>query len=95
LKETFDYIFLCGVFNLKVNGIDETIKNVLKMLFEHCGTALAFSALSADCRKKDFELHYVDIQEIVKFAKTELSPNAVIRQGRVPDDFTLFIYKSD
>jgi 2-polyprenyl-3-methyl-5-hydroxy-6-metoxy-1,4-benzoquinol methylase len=93
LNEDFDYIFLCGVFNLKVSGLDETIRKVLKMLFERCSTAVAFNALSAQCRKKDFELHYVDPQEILAFAKRELSPQAEIRQGRVPDDFTLFIWQ--
>ncbi len=95
LIEDFDYIFLCGVFNLKVKGLDETIKNVLKMLFQRCNNALAFNALSADCTRKDFELHYADPQEMLEFAKNELSPHAVIRQGRVPDDFILFVYKKD
>ncbi len=93
LNEDFDYIFLCGVFNLKVSGLDETIRKVLKMLFERCSTALAFNALSAHSRKKDFELNYIDPQEILEFAKGELSPHAEIRQGRVPDDFKMFVYK--
>jgi SAM-dependent methyltransferase len=93
LKEDFDYIFLCGVFNLKIKGLEKTIKKVLKRLFKDCKVALAFNALSAHCSKKSFELHYLDPDKMLEFAKEELSPNALVRQGRVPDDFTMFVYK--
>ncbi len=29
LSEDFDYIFLCGVFNLKVEGLEQTIKDII------------------------------------------------------------------
>lgn len=93
LKEDFDYIFLCGVFNLKVAGIDETIRNVLKMLFEHCNIALAFNALSNHSINKDFQLHYVSPEEILQFAFRELSPHAFLKAGGNADDFTMFVYK--
>ncbi|HWR57482.1 MAG TPA: class I SAM-dependent methyltransferase, partial [Thermodesulfovibrionales bacterium] len=47
LNEDFDYIFLCGVFNLKVQKIDRLIRSTLRELFGHCRIGLAFSALSA------------------------------------------------
>lgn len=95
LNEDFDYIFLCGVFNLKVLGIDETVRNVLKMLFEHCNIALAFNALSDHCLNKDFQLHYVSPEEILQFISKELSPHAFIKEGGNADDFTLFVYKKE
>ena len=33
----YDYIFICGVFNLNVPGVDEDMKNALVKLFS--GTA--------------------------------------------------------
>ena len=95
LNEYFDYIFLCGVFNLKVAGIDETVRNVLKMLFEHCNIALAFNALSDHSLDKDFQLHYVSPEEILQFALKELSLRAFIKEGVNSDDFTMFVYKKE
>ncbi len=93
LDEDFDFIFLCGVFNLKVEGIDETIKKTLVRLFQHCGTALAFNALSSHDPEKDFELHYVSPEEIFTFTMKNLSPNVSLRHDRIMYDFTIFVYR--
>ncbi len=93
LDEDFDYIFLCGVFNLKVQGLDQTIKNVLTRLFSHCRLALVFNALSAHNPVKDFELNYVYPEDIVEFISKNISPIVALRQDRIPYDFTIFIYK--
>jgi len=93
LEEYFDYIFLCGVFNLKLQGLDETIKEILKKLFDRCSIALAFNALSTHNPKKDFELHYVQPEEIVAFALKNLSPYVALRHDRLSYDFIMFVYK--
>ena len=93
LDEDFDFIFLCGVFNLKVEGIDETIKKTLARLFQHCGRALAFNALSSHDPEKDFELHYVSPEEIFTFTMKNLSPNVFLRHDRIMYDFTIFVYR--
>ncbi|MEN8265260.1 MAG: class I SAM-dependent methyltransferase [Nitrospirota bacterium] len=92
LDEDFDHIFLCGVFNLKVQGIDGLIKKVLTTLFNHCRKTLAFNALSSLEPAKDFQLNYIAHEDIIEFAVKNLSPNVVLRQGRIPYDFTLFVY---
>ncbi|MBI4682398.1 MAG: class I SAM-dependent methyltransferase [Nitrospirae bacterium] len=91
LKEDFDYIFLCAVFNLNIERLDDTIQNVLKKLFDHCRTALAFNALSAHDPNKDFQLHYVYPEDLLEFALKNLSPYAALKQGRIPYDFTVFV----
>lgn len=93
LTEEFDYIFLCGVFNLRIQGLDETIKNTLTKLFSSCGIALAFNALSAYNPRKDFELHYVYPEEMISFAAKNLSPHISLRHDRMNYDFTMFVYK--
>jgi SAM-dependent methyltransferase len=93
LDEDFDYVFLCGVFNLRLKGIDDTIKYSLKKLFSHCRISLAFNALSAHNPKKDFELHYVSPGDILAFAVRELSPFVAIRHDRITYDFTMFVYR--
>jgi SAM-dependent methyltransferase len=89
LTEEFDYIFLCGVFNLKIPGIDKTIRTVLKKLFERCRSTLVFNGLSADDPRKAFDLHYVSPGDMVEFAIQNLS----LRQGSIPYDILLFVDK--
>ncbi|MBI5073764.1 MAG: class I SAM-dependent methyltransferase [Nitrospirae bacterium] len=93
LDEDFDYIFLCGVFNLKISGLDEIIAKTLASLFRHCRLGLAFNALSALNPRKDFELHYTSPEELFSFAVKTLSPYVALRHDRMFYDFTLFIYK--
>jgi SAM-dependent methyltransferase len=93
LDEDFDYIFLCGVFNLQVEGIDETVKNTLTKLFKRCRKALAFNALSLYEPKKDFELHYISPGDILDFTVRNLSPFVSLRHDRIPYDFTMFVYR--
>lgn len=92
-KEEFDFIFLCGVFNLKFCGIEEYIRSTLIKLFKQCKKALAFNALSDYNPKKDFELSYLKPDEFLSFAIRNLSPFVVLRHDRIPYDFTLFIYR--
>jgi SAM-dependent methyltransferase len=93
LDEDFDFIFLCGVFNLRVEGLDEVIKDTLIKLFARCRIGLAFNALSAHNPKKDFELHYTSPEELFSFAVRNLSPYVSLRHDRMYYDFTLFIYR--
>jgi len=94
IDEDFDYIFLCGVFNLRIAGLDEIIKRTLRKLFQHCRRGLAFNALSALNPKKDFELYYTSPDELFNFAVKTLSPYVALRHDRMFYDFNLFIYKS-
>jgi SAM-dependent methyltransferase len=93
LDEDFDYIFLCGVFNLRVEGVEELIMYSLKKLFSRCKAGLAFNAPSSHNPKKDFEMHYVSPEELSAFALRDLSPFVSVRQGRIPYEFTMFVYK--
>ena len=93
LNEDFDYIFLCGVFNLKVQGIQETIRKTLTTLFPRCRRGMAFNGLSSLTPQKDFELHYLAPEEMLSFAVENLSPFVSLRHDRFSHDVTLFIYR--
>ncbi len=92
LVEFYDYIFICGVFNLRVPGVQDDLRNALITLFKHCNKALALNALSSHTPTKDVELNYTSPEEIMKFAMENLSPSVALRHDRIPNDFTLFIY---
>jgi SAM-dependent methyltransferase len=49
----YDYIFICGVFNLEVPGVDDDMKNALVTLFKHCNKGLALNALSSHAPIRD------------------------------------------
>lgn len=93
INEDFDYIFICGVFNLRVEGLEQTIKDSLIKLFRHCRIALAFNGLSALNPKKDFELYYSSPSDLLEFAVKNLSPHVSIRHDRMNYDFVMFVYK--
>jgi len=90
----YDYIFICGVFNLNVPGVDDDMKNALTTLFRHCNKGLALSALSSHTPTIDPELHFTSPEETVKFAIENLSPSVTLRHDRIPNDFTLYVYTS-
>ncbi|GBE40590.1 MAG TPA: class I SAM-dependent methyltransferase [Nitrospirae bacterium] len=95
MDEEFDYIFLCGVFNLKLKDLDKTVKNVLKRLFLCCRKALAFNALSSENPKKSVELNYLSQDEMIDFARTNLSPHVSLAKEKIPYDFTMFVRKEE
>jgi SAM-dependent methyltransferase len=92
LEGFYDYIVICGVFNLQVPGVDDDIKNALVNLFKHCNKGLAFNALSSHMPIKDPELHFTSPEEMVKFSIENLSPSVALRHDRIQNDFTLFVY---
>src|SRR3990172_7483217 len=94
LEKFYDYIFICGVFNLRVPEVENDIKNALVNLFKHCNKGLALNALSSHTPVKDVELNYTSPEDMVKFALENLSPSVALRHDRIPDDFTLFVYAS-
>ena len=94
LEGYYDYIFICGVFNLRVPGVQDDLRNALITLFKHCSKALALNALSSHTPTKDIELNYTSPEDTVRFAIENLSPSVFLRHDRIPDDFTLFIYTS-
>lgn len=92
LEGFFDYIFICGVFNLNVPGVEDDMKNALVTLFKHCNKGLALSALSSHTPVKDPELHFTSPEEMLKFSLENLSPSVALRHDRIQNDFTLYVY---
>ncbi|MEJ2183916.1 MAG: class I SAM-dependent methyltransferase [Nitrospirota bacterium] len=91
--EDFDYIFICGVFNNRVEGATESMMNVMRRLFPRARKALAVTALSSEDPRKQRDLNYVSPAELTRFALAELTPFVTLRHDRIPWDFTMFLYK--
>jgi SAM-dependent methyltransferase len=94
LGEAYDYIFLCGVFNNRVESVEESFRNVLSRLYRHARLGMAANALSSLAKSKAVELNYTDPCELAAFAMENLSPYVNLRHDRLAGDFTLFIYRN-
>jgi SAM-dependent methyltransferase len=92
--EAFDYVFLCGVFNNRVEGATETMMKVVSTLFKHTKVGLALNAISSHSPKRDVEINYVRPEDTLGFALKYLTPHVILRHDRVPHDFTMFLYKN-
>jgi hypothetical protein len=91
LGREFDVVVACGVFNLRIGGIQETVESVLPLLFGCAREALHANFLTARAPQGDIELHYVDPARLLAFARERLSPGATVREDLHPDDVFLSV----
>jgi SAM-dependent methyltransferase len=87
----FDIIFICGVFNLRIADIEESMKNTLKKLFKLCREALHVNLLSYYIQQRSLELFYVKPEEILHYAITELSRHVTLMHEK--EDIFLSVYR--
>jgi len=92
LGGSFDYVVICGVFNLNVPGVAEDMKEALVTLFKRCNKGLALNCLSSHASEMDPKWHYTSPEEMVRFTLEKLSPYLALRHDRIPEDFTLYVY---
>jgi len=88
----FDITFVCGVFNLRIAGIEESMKHILRKLFRLCTEALHVNLLTSYIPQKSVELFYVKPEEILNFAITELSRSVALQHTK--EDIFLSVYRS-
>jgi SAM-dependent methyltransferase len=89
----FNVIIICGVFNLRIAGIEESMNRCLKRLFGICREVLHFNSLSYNIPQRNVELHYVKPEELLRFVRNELSDSVVFRDDIVKGDIFLSVYK--
>ena len=92
IDRQFDIVFVCGVFNLRIAGIEESMKAVLKKLFGLSREAMHVNLLTHYIPQRNIELFYVKPEEILEFVIGELSPAVTLRH--VQEDIFLSIYRS-
>ena len=87
----FDVIVACGVFNLRIAGIEESSRHILKKLFGLCREAMHVNFLTYDTPQRSVELFYVKPEEIQQFAIAELSPKVTLTYDK--EDIFLSIFR--
>ena len=87
----FDVIFICGVFNLRVAGVEDSMKDVLRKLFRLCTGSLHINLLTYYIPQRSVELFYVKPEEILRLAVSELSKSVTLRH--IGEDIFLSLYR--
>lgn len=91
LARRFDVVVACGVFNLRIGGIAEAVRGGLRTLWALTGGELHVNFLSSRVPRRELELHYLDPDELARFARDELSPGAQVREDLFPGDLFLAV----
>ncbi|MCX7794366.1 MAG: class I SAM-dependent methyltransferase [Thermodesulfovibrionales bacterium] len=68
LGENFDFIIICGVFNLRIEGVKDAALKCIEKLFNHTERTLLFNCPSIYAKNKDRELIYYDPRELLDLA---------------------------
>lgn len=90
LDLTFDVIVAIGVFNLRIAGIEESMKCLLKKLFPLCREALHANFLTYYTPSRNVELFYVKPEELLTFTLAEISSHVTLRHRG--EDIFLSVY---
>jgi SAM-dependent methyltransferase len=91
-NRNFDIIFACGVFNLRISGIEESMQHLLKKLFSLCNDALHVNLLTSYVPNKSIELFYSKPEELLTFTIAEISCSVTLVHSK--KDIFLSVYRS-
>jgi SAM-dependent methyltransferase len=89
----FDYSFLSGVFNIKVQDNWAYMKAVLQQVLRQTKKAVAFNALNAESGLKESDRFLVLPKELVSFGRSLGVKKAHLMDHYHHLDLTLFLYK--
>ncbi len=87
----FDVIVSIGVFNLRIAGVEESVKEILEKLFSLCGESLHVNFLTSHVARRNVELFYVTPEDILRFVIAEISPRVVLDHRE--EDIYLSVYR--
>jgi SAM-dependent methyltransferase len=91
--QPFDYVVASGLFGLAAKDARRRIRPTLERLFENTRVGLAVNFLSAAAPRRSAARLYVDPAELLGFA-LQLTPSVRLDHTYMPNDFTLFLYRS-
>src|SRR5690606_5180668 len=91
--EPYDYAVASGIFGLDAAGTRERIRPTLERMFEWSRVGIAVNFLSGRSPAPARERVYVDPGEALSMA-LEITPAACLDHAYLPNDFTIFLYKT-
>lgn len=99
-SSSFDYVFVSGVFNNKIDDNSGFWRKTILRLFDIARVGLAFNMLSTYVDYNDPTLYYEDPCAVFRFLKENVSPYVSIRHDYLPREdsypyeFTSFVRKT-
>lgn len=87
----FDYILSSGAFNIDFGNNLSAVKWTLQLMIEHCIEGVAINFLSTSDSERDPMFYHYDPQLMLEYAQS-ISMRAELREGYLPNDFTLYLY---
>jgi SAM-dependent methyltransferase len=95
----FDFVFVSGVFNNRIQDNWNFFRETIACLFEMTRVGLAFNCMSTYVDYKEEGLYYIEPQKVFHFLKTEVTPFVTIRNdyyvkpGVLPFDFSVYAFR--
>jgi SAM-dependent methyltransferase len=90
---SFDYVVASGIFGLMSENAEERILPTIKRMFSWCRVGTAVNLLSNRTSRQAQHCLYVDPAKILSQAM-ELTPSVELKHSYLPNDFTLYLYKT-
>ncbi len=91
-KEEFDFVIICGVFNINVLGVKDSAFRAVRKLFFNTKKALLFNCPSIYSRRKDLTLLYYDPVEVLSLALS-ITENVNLYHNLIEGDIFLILYR--
>jgi ubiquinone/menaquinone biosynthesis C-methylase UbiE len=92
LTDMYDYIFVSGTFNVRIDNAESQYFEMLRKLFVHAHHGIAFNMLDIQSHQSDDTYVAYDRDMVVAFCKT-LTPHVTFIDGYLPWDFTVYMYR--
>lgn len=97
-EETFDYVFVSGVFNNRIEDNWFFFSATIQKLFAIAGKGVAFNLMSSHVDYYDDGLWYVEPEKVFGFIKgltpyVSIRNDYVVKETIVPFEFAVYAYK--
>lgn len=90
-RETFDYVVMSGIFNIRVNDNTLFARRLLTKSFELCKVGVGANFITKYVDFEDDFLYYASPEEVFAFCKG-LTKWVTLKHDYYPWEFTLFMY---
>lgn len=96
--ERFDFIFVSGVFNNKMQDNTAFFRSTVTALFARTEKALAFNLMTDCVDYQDKNIWYTKIGDIVNFLKTvtpylSVRNDYLLKPGSIPFEYAVYAYR--
>ncbi len=91
LKETYDYVILCGVFNVATKTQD--MERILSEAYKYCKKGMAFNFISTYVNFQEDEISYHNPQEVFSFCVENFSTKVKMNHHYKKCDVSMFVYQ--